>query len=295
MKIAYLVLCHKNSNQVDRLIRQLDNECVDFYIHVDAKANSFKVNNKANVIVLDEKERVDVRWASFSMISATLNLIKKCLKSSKEYDYVVLISGQDFPLKNNRQFIKFLEDNYGSNFIEILPKKNGLRKRYKKRNELYYPKWMFSRSLPVRILKKIYIYLTGGYTKTFGFFKRKSIIEKEFEFGSQWWCLRVDCLKWMMGYINTHPQYIAFFENSLTPDECFFQTLFSLSPFDNTRKDKITFFEWDRNRNNPRLITVSDVVRLVRSPKYFFARKFDMETDPLPIEKIESLLNKCPK
>ena len=46
MKIAYLILCHKNPIQVNMLIDQLTDENVDFYIHVDVKANHFVINKK---------------------------------------------------------------------------------------------------------------------------------------------------------------------------------------------------------------------------------------------------------
>lgn len=292
MKIAYLILCHKNPIQVNMLIDQLTDENVDFYIHVDAKANHFVINKKSNVFVLDKDECVDIQWASFSMISATLNLICKCLLSKREYEYIFLISGQDFPIKTNRQIFNLLETNKGKNFIEILPKESKRRKRYRKRIDLYYPKWMYNRSFSARLVKRLYIYLTGGYFHTFRFFKRRSEVAKDFEFGSQWWCLQKECLSWMMDYINAHPSYVRFYKNSLTPDESFFQTLFSMSPYIGTDMGKLTFLEWDKNRNNPRLILESDVDKLIKSKKFYFARKFDNNNNPKLINQIIDSLSR---
>jgi glycerol-3-phosphate responsive antiterminator len=38
MKIAYLVLAHGNFEQLERLIKALDDEGAAFFIHVDKKA-----------------------------------------------------------------------------------------------------------------------------------------------------------------------------------------------------------------------------------------------------------------
>lgn len=83
MKIAYLILCHKNSVQVNSLLRQLNNDNVDFYIHIDKKSRMSALNNRSNTIVLNSKKCVDVKWASFSMIEATLNLCATANKMKK--------------------------------------------------------------------------------------------------------------------------------------------------------------------------------------------------------------------
>ena len=100
MEIAYLILCHKNIMQLKLLINQLANEYTDVYIQVDSKFGNIESLREEDVTLVDDRERVDVRWASFSMTTATLNLINKCLSSGRKYDYVFLISGQDFPIKN---------------------------------------------------------------------------------------------------------------------------------------------------------------------------------------------------
>ena len=36
VKIAFLLMCHKNAEQVNRLIKRLATENRDFYVHVDS-------------------------------------------------------------------------------------------------------------------------------------------------------------------------------------------------------------------------------------------------------------------
>ena len=278
MRIAYLILCHKNADQVSTLINQLDNEQVDFYVHIDKKNTSFALLERHNLFVLPLDKRVDVTWATNSMVYAMLNLVHSALNSNIKYDYYCLLSGQDFPIKSNYEIQEYLQANSGCNFIEILPKDHQLYRRYCKRNALYYPMWMYGRSAICKFFKRMYIYLTGGFNRTYSLFQRKAPNGISFSFGSQWWCLTQECLQWIVDYLDNTPDVLSFYDNSLTPDECVFQTVFMMSPFSKTAKDKLTFLEWDVNGNNPRILTKADYQLLINSDK-LFARKFDCAQD----------------
>lgn len=284
MKIAFLILCHKNEIQIKMLVKQLNNEYTDIYVHIDSKFGKIERLSQENIILLDNCERVDVKWSSFSMVTATLNLINKCLSSGKKYDYVFLVSGQDFPLKSNMQILEYLKSNNGCNYIEIKNHNENYQSVFPKRNELYYPQWMINTSFFAKVIRKMYILLTGGRSYTYRLFKRKNTTGLDFEYGSQWWCLQGQVLEWMMNYINNHPEYPTFFKNALTPDECFFQTLFINSPFANTRKDKLMWLQWAGN--HPRLIVEDDIDSLIKNNSVLFARKFDMSVNSRPIEML---------
>ena len=291
MKIAYIILCHKNSEQVSLLVNKLNSANNDFYVHVDKKVESFDLPNLKNVYVLPKEKKVSVQWATKSMIIATLNTIDFLLKSKKEYDYIFLISGQDFPLKSNDEIVSFLNNNNDKNFIEVLSHNNPLYRRYSKRNAIFYPKWMLSRNFFTKLLKKLYIYITGGYGYTFGVFKRKNTTGLNFEFGSQWWCLKYQCVKWIYEYIKSNKSILSFFDYALVPDECIFQTVFMASPFKNTRQDNLTYLEWGKNNNNPKILTIEDYYTIKNSDK-LLARKFDINIDRKILEKLQEGIEK---
>lgn len=116
------------------------------------------------------------------------------------------MSGQDFPLMNSIEIQKFFNANSLWNFIEVFDDKNPYLSRLDKRNSLFYPQWM---------LKKIYIYITGGYSYTIKKIRKNKPFEFSLFYGSQWWALHENCLQWMMGYIKNHPEYAEFFKTSL--------------------------------------------------------------------------------
>ena len=278
MKIAYLILCHKNEQQVNMLLNELLKDDSDCYVHIDKKSSLQNIIKSHRINILPDNKRVDIKWASNTMIRATLNLIEAVINSNKYYDYVCLLSGQDFTIKTSSERIRFFKQNMGCNYIEVLDHKSSMYTRYSRRNNLKYPLWMFNLNKTTRILRKLYILFTGGHYYTFPFMKRKNNSGLNFEYGSQWWCLHFECIMWMYNYIKKEVN-VDFFDNSLTPDECFFQSVFMMSPFKKNRKDKLMFLEWSENKNNPRLLLNKDYEMLLRDKKHLFARKFDITID----------------
>ncbi|MFX6965378.1 beta-1,6-N-acetylglucosaminyltransferase, partial [Acinetobacter baumannii] len=70
----------------------------DFYVHVDAKLpiSSHKaLTAMPNVYLI--KNRIKVQWAAFSTVQATFNSLHEILNSARSYDFISLMSGQDYP------------------------------------------------------------------------------------------------------------------------------------------------------------------------------------------------------
>src|SRR5690554_4527610 len=114
---AYLIQCHKDAGQVNRLIDTLSHKDVHFYIHVDLKADiSPQIKTGPSVFLI--RERIDVQWGTISQVHATLALLNAAMNSGVAYDYLSLISGQDYPIKSSSYILDFLEQNAGREFLE---------------------------------------------------------------------------------------------------------------------------------------------------------------------------------
>lgn len=77
MKVAFLMQCHKNPKQINLLLKALKHPQVDVFIHVDSKNENIRENIEKidGVYLLPKKDCVDVQWAQFSQVQATLNLL----------------------------------------------------------------------------------------------------------------------------------------------------------------------------------------------------------------------------
>lgn len=281
MKVAFLMLCHKNPKQINLLLKALKHPQIDVFIHVDSKNENIRedIEKSDGVYLLPKKDCVDVQWAQFSEVKATLNLLNVAI-SKGGYSHYFLISGQDFPLKSIGEIVRFLNERKDENFIDC-----ALIKRFEKRNDIYFPRMVIGRRIWQKILKGILVYSTGGWNQTFSVIKRLKPANVQYYFGSQWWCLNDAMVKWIYNFLENYPEYIKLFKHSLCPDECFFQTLVMNSPFANTTKPYLHYIKWEKGKSSPKTLTTIDYEELKKAEK-LIARKFDINVDAEIIERL---------
>ena len=282
LKVAFLMLCHKNPKQINLLLKALKHPQVDVFIHVDSKNENIRedIEKSDGVYLLPKKDCVDVQWAQFSEVKATLNLLNAAI-SKGGYSHYFLISGQDFPLKSIGEIVRFLNERKDENFIDC-----ALIKRFEKRNDIYFPRMVIGRRIWQKILKGILVYSTGGWDQTFSIIKRLKPANVQYYFGSQWWCLNDAMVRWIYNFLENYPEYIKLFKHSLCPDECFFQTLVMNSPYANNVKPYLHYVKWEKGMSSPKTLTESDYQEIVGSSK-LMARKFDIDVDKEIIIKLK--------
>ncbi|WP_158211753.1 beta-1,6-N-acetylglucosaminyltransferase [Alkalihalobacterium alkalinitrilicum] len=266
MNIAYLILAHKNPHQLERLIKAIYNDKDYFIIHYDGRSNETEYKDIQKTFATSENvyfpKRHKCYWGHFSIVEATLECIKFLNNNQITYDYAILLSGQDYPIKSPETIRKFLIKNNGYEFIhyEKLPNNNWKNGGM---NRLNYP------------------YFLGEYMLTFdGVYG-----------GSQWWCLSKKCLEYILSFINTNPHYISFFKNEVYKfsDEMFFQTIIMNSSF----KEKVIcndlkYIDWSK-RTRPAILTFKDFKKLIYSNK-LFARKFDFQKSAILLNMLDKYL-----
>ncbi|WP_430494515.1 beta-1,6-N-acetylglucosaminyltransferase [Rossellomorea marisflavi] len=266
--MAYAVQCHKNPNQVNLLINTLDCPNVDFFIHVDKKSEIIdKITKKENIHLI--KKRYDVQWGGFSQVKASLEIFSEIRKNGN-YDYVHLISGQDFPLKSNIDLINFFIENKGSQFIEFID----LPRHLYNRVEVYYPSFFTEngKNGTARGIYKRLVMLSK-------FLKRDlSKMPKIFK-GSSWFSITGDCLNYILDFIKHDEIFYDFFKNTFCSDELFFQTILLNSPYsDRIVNNNYRYINWEEGAPSPKTLQFKDLPKLKNSNK-LFGRKFDSDTE----------------
>ena len=108
---------------------------------MDSKSENIRedIEKSDGVYLLPKEDCIDVQWAQFSQVQATLNLLNAAI-SRGGYSHYFLISGQDFPLKSIGEIVKFLNEHKNENFIDC-----ALIKRFEKRNDIYFPKFVIGK------------------------------------------------------------------------------------------------------------------------------------------------------
>lgn len=103
MNFAYIISAYKLPDLLIRLVNRLQSENATFFIHVDKKSAStdFKQMQAglkvfSNVYFL---ERHTCHWGDFGHVRATLKGIQELVTRDITFDYALLLTGQDYPLK----------------------------------------------------------------------------------------------------------------------------------------------------------------------------------------------------
>lgn len=297
MELNYIILAHKNPAQVSRLIAKLSGPECRFYVHVDrnVRINSFKELQKdKKVVLLKEKDREPGTWGDIGIVKATVNAMRQILAEGRN-GYCVLLSGQDYPLRPQKNITKFFETHNGTSFISTfsLPHPNWKDGGYD-RIEKYKINKSQNRKhflqLPSIYDKDFYNKETAGklnFLRKTGRSREIMLVFKKRRFpsylkpygGGQWWALPINKVKEILNFIEDHPDYLSYHTYTLLPDEIFFQSI--LITLEGPFLPSLTYVNWTR-KNTPLPVTFvkEDLEELKQASKEkLFARKFDIDLD----------------
>jgi len=285
MKIAYIVLAHKNIPQLHALLQAIQAEHIFIYLHLDRLAGR-KLFDEARTTLRDIHNltflpRFASNWGGFGLVEATLAGIRAVL-AEDGIDYAMLLSGQDYPIKPTAAFERLLEEHKGKSFMEYyrfpLPhwKDRGGYDRIER--------WYFS--FPIRenwLSRKV----RRGMNRLMNTLLPARRFPSGFVpfGGSQWWCLHRDSLAYIADFVASHPGFVRFFRTVRIPDEIFFHTILLNSPLADTVLNRaLMYVDWD-GPPYPRILKEIDLTRLKSTPHYF-ARKFDLLDTPEIFEQV---------
>ncbi|MGE4288396.1 MAG: beta-1,6-N-acetylglucosaminyltransferase [Salinivirgaceae bacterium] len=288
MHLAYIILAHKNPEQLFRLVSRLNHPDDFFFIHIDKKVDilPFQIvfeNSGFNIKFITRRE--NGRWGDIGLVRATLNGLYELLDSNIDFTHVSLLSGQDYPIKPIEEIRRFFFTNKNKSFIEHRPfpiktlTYGGLHRIYSysfnigTRRETYIPlKWKNNLSFKGKIQN-----LALGVICLL-FPKRKLPNGWKPYYGSQWWSLSKEAVKCIISLLNDHSNYLSFHKYSLIPDEMFFQTLLLNNYSGVITNDNKRFILWENSKSHPSILNDEHLKALISSDK-LFARKFEIDSN----------------
>jgi len=267
MKIAHLILTHKNPAQLERLLRALDHPDFDFYIHLDKKIDAAPfaplVNNR-NVFFIQQRAKVE--WAGYGTIQATLNGFREILPK-KAYDYINVISAQDFPLRSAAGIYRYISDRAGTEFITCESIEDEWQEAAPRVKNYHFINWR----IPGRFrLSKLATALLPA---------RKFPLDYRIVGRANWFTLTEAAARYVLDFIDSHPRVVRYFKYCWGADEFIFATILYNSSFRGSIENNLVYVDWTgQTKGHPRVLGSGDFSRL-RSSEKLFARKFDLSAD----------------
>lgn len=290
MKLAFLISAHTDAQHLLRLINCLPSDS-DKYIHIDLKAdiNAFSaVAAQDNVQIINE--RYNVMWGSFLQVNFQRALMRAALSSGVNYDYLITLSGLDYPLWSNERILRFFEQNKGREFIQgVRVKEQGkgtrLYKEYRFLNNHCWKYDTLKSKFRVAIRKIVY---------ALGFCKPLTVkcdgICYDLYKGSDWWAITGNLAKYFMDFYDTHPAFIRYFKNSFSPNETIWQTIAFHSEFADrcilsvgiiNKLEELTPLTYIGDRDDIKILTEDDFDTLFKSDKMFCRKVVTGKSDKL--------------
>ncbi len=281
MKIAYIIMAHKNPHQLHRLVARLNDETSEFFIHIDKKAefSQFQTlkefGNGIHFI-----ERYDAKWGGYGTIRPFLEGLKVVRNSKSNFDRILLLSGQDYPIKSNKYISDFFKNSPFSVFINYFPIPNYEKWQGRDRGGLYrVDKYYFGSKWYELIASKTLNIIATAMP----LFKRKIPNGMKPYTGQTWWNLDMYALNYILEYDAKYPEYRAFHKHTFVADELYIQMIIA-----NSNDEKLThsicnsekrFTIWEKPESaHPKILDKNDFDLILNSDD-LFARKFDEGVD----------------
>jgi hypothetical protein len=267
MKQVFLIAAHKDPAQLNALVEQLRDDDFLIYVHLDAKGaiSPGEVHPAARQV----RERVAVHWGCFSQVQATLNSLKQIVAEVPDFDKVLFLSAQDFPLLSNPALKAALGGLRGQELLDTVaigrePGQWAADYRYQ-----YFYRDEGGKQA------RLACSLANRAMRAFGIRRRLPAGLRPWG-GSSWWALSRDCVAALLERVRREPGLIRFFRGVSCPDEMFFQTLVMNSPFaGRVLSENFRYIQWpEQGARNPKVLDEHDFERIAAS-KAHFCRKID--------------------
>ena len=265
MRQVFLICAHKDMDQLNGLVGQLRDPDFLVYVHLDRKSalDPARLHLQARPV----RERVAVRWGGVSHVAATLASLRQVLCEVPQFDKLILLSAQDFPLLPNKLLKAELARMRGNELIETAPiAADGWRVMHR---YAYFhrgggnPAERLACAAANRVLRLLgrTRRLPDGFTP-YG--------------GSCWWALSRDCVSELLRLADAHPRLLRFCRSVQSPDELFFQTLVMHSRFaSRVLPDNFRHIQWPTGGAcHPKVLDEGDFER-IRTSSAHFCRKLD--------------------
>jgi hypothetical protein len=301
LRLAYLIFVHKDPSQLARLMKRLYYPTSIFYIYVDGKAdiNTFKSATSKipsdNVVWLTKRKSIS--WGNFSLSDAYLSSFQTILQQRPEPDFILTISGQDYPIATNEAIHNWLSQHVNQTILDysivtdnaphVLERVEQYYLSVKRHHAIKYP-----HPNPDTLRRKIFntaLGMSGLYP-----LPRRMPLEHKLYFGTNWFQLKPVAAQYLIDFSRLNPDYLKFFRTTYVPEEVFFQTVL-VNASESARGDiynqRLTYMQWDRPTGSYTTpISVNELPSILTSGK-FFARKFDKQEGIEVLNHIDQYLD----
>lgn len=302
MKTCYLIMSHKEPEQIYRLIHTIKASSPNCCIIVSHDST----NCSLDISDFEQQSGIYFQFTKgergdFSLISKCFSAINYLLSNNIDFDWLITLSGQDYPTQPLSELELLLSTTQYDGFLRFFPAFSpespwDIRESYQrylyqyKKISLSLPKWMVSAIKPLKLVNYLqpFIRVHFSYGLRIGI-KGKSIFNDNFNCygGSFFSILSKKCVEYLNDFYHKNALVVEYYKCVLIADESFIQTaLVNSKKFTFYNECKHYFDFSHTSHGHPAILTAKDYDAMTQS-NYYFARKFDIKVDSQILDTLD--------
>ena len=309
MRIAFVLQTYRALDQVGRLVDTLNRGCPDCLIVITHSGPADGLAKLAREHRISRILPAIPGRGRFGLVDSYLGALRWLRRQDLPYDWMVLLSGQDYPIRPLAEFSDAMQrsamDGYFYHFKPLTERMarggpfDWSREECVDRYFFRYASLKDELSLAERALLRLprkALALSRNYRlhTTYGlsFGRRVEALpfSPDFELhgGSYWHTIRRECGEALLDFVDENPTIVDYFRHVILPDETFIQTVllntkrFRISPHE------LRYYDFSNSHHgHPKVLGLDDLERAFASQCYF-GRKFDMASHPEVLDALDA-------
>ncbi|MGH3247617.1 MAG: hypothetical protein ACRDOI_15615 [Trebonia sp.] len=318
--VVYFLQTHAWPAQVARLVRVITEGSPDAIVLISHDAAGPALDEPGlqalgNVHVLLDQGG----YGDFSHLDRYLAAVDWLDANGVDYDWLENLTGQDYPLRPIAEIEDALAATHSDGFLlysPVFPERvppgadrgaagYTLVRAVDAKSRYDYRHWRFGkptsakkhcmRPLMALNLVQPWIRVSNSYASVG--VRRRTVFGPGFHcYGGSFFCtLRAECARYIRDYARANPDIVAFFRDTLAPEEVFLHSVlvnsgrFSLTP------DYKRYIDWTGcTHTHPRTLGMEDLDKLLAADAHW-ARKLDLEKDAKLFDILDRRIRRSPR
>lgn len=303
MQVVYFIQSHKNPAQIYRLINVIKQSSPSSLVLLSHDFSSCpldlgKLKQYSGIELI--KRTKSARRGDDSVLEIYLDAVNWLYNRDRDFDWLICLSGQDYPIQPIADIEAFLADTKYDGFIqhwEVLSENSPWsRAAGHKRFFAQYvtlPQWSKWWLRKVCYIEPMIPALKVQWRfASIGLAANSTPFNDSFKcYGGWYWnTLSRRCIDFLMSYLEEHPDFWQFYRRTLAPEESLPATVLVNSDRFSLCNDCLRYLKFPSDLfGYAQSLTVDDYPQLVRSNAHF-ARKFDSESDSKILDLLDEYL-----
>lgn len=286
--VGFVLLTHNNPVQVLRLITTLNRlfNYPPIVCHHDFSKSVLPTESlTSNVSFVHPYFKT--AWSRFSVLDGMTRAFQMISHGADAPDWVILLSGADYPIKPAGPILKDLASSpYDVHIHHELIQYQAYEREWQKR--------CYKRYCGIKIgfpaLKSYHLTLTYPWvTKFFTPFS------KDFRCfaGDFWFCANRKAINYLIAFHENETALLSHYRNLdpfvMSPEESYHHTIFCNASHLQISGDNLRYIDWSKSGPHPKTLLPEDLAKLQTSPAHF-ARKFDIRTDEEILDQLDRVI-----